>query len=249
MTPLPEAFLTRPIAHRALHGAGKPENSRAAISAAIAQGFGIEIDIQRSRDGVPMVFHDYDLRRLTLDSGPIAQRSAAELGAIPLLGTRETVPTLQEVLELVEGQVPLLIEIKDQDGALGASLNGLERAVADLLLNYSGPAAVMSFNPNSVQLMSRYLPDHPTGMVTCAFNAEHWPTIAAPTRERLAKIPDFDISGASFISHNHHELDSARIAELKTQAVPILCWTITSAEAETAARRVADNITFEGYLP
>lgn len=249
MSPLPDSFLTRPLAHRALHGAGRPENSRAAIAAAIAQGFGVEIDIQRSRDGVPMVFHDYDLRRLTLDSGPIAQRSAAELASIPLVDGDETVPTLQEILTLIDGQVPVLIEIKDQDGALGASLSGLERAVADLLLDYPGDAAVMSFNPNAVQLMSRYLPDRPTGLVTCAFNAEHWPTIPAPTRQRLAQIPDFEISGASFVSHNHHELTDSRIAELKTEGVPILCWTITSCEQEALARQVADNITFEGYLP
>lgn len=245
---LPQNFLTRPIAHRALHGPNRPENSRAAIRAAIDAGYGIEIDIQPSRDGVPMVFHDYDLGRLTPETGPIAQRSAAELAAIPLWGGAETVPTMAEVLKLVAGQVPLLVEIKDQDGALGTNLSGLEKAVAEVVEGYEGDLALMSFNPNSVQILSRMV-DRPLGLVTCDFAAEHWPMIPAPTRERLATIPDYDISGACFVSHNHRELANPRIAELKQRGASVLCWTIRSAEEETAARIVAQNITFEGYTP
>lgn len=245
---LPDSFLTRPLAHRALHGGGVPENSRAAIRAAIEGGYGIEIDIQPARDGVPMVFHDYDLRRLTPETGPIIARSAAELAAIPLWGSAESVPTLAEVLEIVAGQVPLLVEIKDQDGALGTSLNGLEKAVAEAVEGYDGDLAIMSFNPNAVQILSR-MTARPLGLVTCGFAADDWPTIPAPTRERLAQIPDYDISGACFISHDHRDLAAPRVAELRQQGADVLCWTVRSPQEEAAARQVAQNITFEGYRP
>ena len=114
--PLPDAFLGAPLAHRALHdvAAGRPENSREAIEAACAAGYGIEIDLQLSRDGQAMVFHDYDLKRLTGQPGPIRQRDAAELQAITLSGGATGIPTFAEVLDLVAGRVPLLIEIKDR---------------------------------------------------------------------------------------------------------------------------------------
>ncbi|MEJ2036589.1 MAG: glycerophosphodiester phosphodiesterase family protein, partial [Maritimibacter sp.] len=95
MSTLPEAFLRLPIAHRAYHDVtdGRPENSRAAIRAAIARGYGIEIDVQLSADGQAMVFHDYVLDRLTGERGPVRQKTAAELGAIPLIGGDEGIPT------------------------------------------------------------------------------------------------------------------------------------------------------------
>ena len=127
---LPPSFLAAPIAHRALHdrAAGRPENSVEAIEAAIAAGYGIEIDLQLSADGRAMVFHDYDLARLTGEKGAIQRRSASELGAIRLLGGVTGIPTLPQVLDLVAGRVPLLIELKDQDGALGAAVGSASSA-------------------------------------------------------------------------------------------------------------------------
>lgn len=246
---LPAAFLTRPVAHRAYHdkGAGRPENSRAAIRAAVDAGYGIEIDVQPSSDGRAMVFHDYDLGRLTPQSGPIAQRPAAALGQIPLLHGNETIPTFAEVLEIVAGQVPLLVEIKDQDGIMGDTVGPLEQAVAADLQGYSGDVALMSFNPHSVAALAQHAPDHPRGITTCDYAAEHWPLLSDATRAHLATIPDFDRVGACFISHAAGELTSPHVTALKARGVPVLCWTIRSPEDEAKARRIADNITFEGY--
>jgi glycerophosphoryl diester phosphodiesterase len=245
MTP----FLTRPIAHRAFHdlAAGRPENSRAAIAAAIAAGYAIEIDIQPSADGRAMVFHDYELARLTPETGAVCQRNAAELSAIPLRGGDEGIPSLREVLDLVAGRVPLLIEIKDQDGALGTRVGPLEQAVAGDLAGYPGAVALMSFNPHSVAALAGAAPDRPRGITTCGYAAAHFPLLPEATRAHLRGIPDFDRVGASFISHAAADLDHPRVAELKARGVPVLCWTIRSAEAEAQARRLADNITFEAY--
>ena len=158
MTPrLPDAFLRAPLAHRALHDVtdGRPENSRAAIRAAIAQGYGIEIDLQLSADDQAMVFHDYALDRLTDGTGPVRAVPAGTLGAMSLLGGDEGIPTLDEVLDLVAGQVPLLIEIKDQDGAMGDNIGPLEASTAAALKGYDGPVAVMSYNPHAVARMAQ----------------------------------------------------------------------------------------------
>ncbi len=242
-------FLTTPIAHRGLHdrAAGVIENSRAAAAAAVDAGYGVEIDLQLSADGEAMVFHDDELMRLTGRSGPVSARTAAELGAIPLAGSapEETIPTLAEILAIVAGRAPLLIEAKDQSRRLEAVEGRLERRAAELLAGYEGPVAVMSFNPASVARFRDAAPAVPRGRTTDAFTAEDWPGAAPERLAALARIDDLDALGASFISHDHKDLDAAR--KVKAIPMPVLCWTIRSPEAERAARRIADNVTFEGY--
>ncbi len=246
---LPPAFLERPIAHRALHDTarGRPENSLAAISAAIQAGYGIEIDLQLSRDGEAMVFHDYDLSRLTTQTGAVRQHSAAELGAIQLRHGQESIPTLAQVLALVGGKAPLLVEIKDQDGAMGPNVGTLEAAAARALSGYIGPVAVMSFNPASVAAMARLAPGLPRGLTTCGWDPDDEPLVREATRARLRGIPDYDAVGACFISHDKSDLGRPRVAELKRACAAVLCWTVRSPEQEVQARKIAQNITFEGY--
>lgn len=249
MPDLPSEFLTRSIAHRALHGGAGPENSRAAIAAAMTAGYGIEIDLQASADDVAMVFHDAQLDRLTRAKGAVSARRARELTRLRLRGTSERIPTLREVLGLVGGRVPLLIEIKDQSGALGAVDGRLEADTAAALKDYPGPVAVMSFNPHSMAEMARVAPDVPRGLVSCAFAPEDWPDIPGDRLIELATLDAVGPTGASFISHDRRDLASAPVAELKAQGAPILCWTVKSAAQEVQARLIADNITFEGYTP
>jgi len=245
---LPASFLARPIAHRALHGPGRPENSRAAIDAAIAAGYGIEIDLQLSSDGQAMVFHDYALDRLTGESGPVRTRSAEVLRSVMLTGGEEGIPTLAQVLELVDGRVPLLIEIKDQDGAMGPDVGILEEAAAALLHDYTGDVAVMSFNPHSVAHMGRVLPDLPRGLTTCAYDPASWPMLTEPRRADLRDLARHVAeTGACFVSHDREDLGNPALAALRAEGLPVLCWTIRSAEAEAQARQHADNVTFEGY--
>ena len=250
MTRLPSDFLRLPLAHRALHDVtdGRPENSRAAIKAAIDMGYGIEVDLQLSRDQQAMVFHDYSLNRLTAAKGPVAQCTADDLGAISLTGGDETVPTLTEVLALVDGKVPLLIELKDQDGQMGRNIGALEAATAKALEAYSGPVALMSFNPHSTKEMARLCPQFACGITTSGYDPKDWAPLPAKLCDHLREIPDFDTSGASFISHEVAYLNADRVAELKAQGADILCWTVKSPEDEARARKVAANITFEGYL-
>ncbi|MFA7432590.1 MAG: glycerophosphodiester phosphodiesterase family protein [Gemmobacter sp.] len=247
--PLPDAFLAAPIAHRGYHdrAAGRIENSRAAFRAAIDAGYGIELDLQLSADGRAMVFHDHALERLTGLGGTVHTSTAAELGAIRLLDSEEGIPTFREVLDLVAGRVPLLVEIKDQDGAMGPNVGALEAAACADLAGYDGPVALMSFNPHSVAALARHAPGIPRGLTTSGFAPEQSKPLSPAVCERLRGIPDYDRVGASFISHHWQDLSRPRVAELKAAGAALLCWTIRRPEEETEARRIAQNITFEGY--
>lgn len=247
--PLPPEFLTAPIAHRGLHDAGRPENSLSAAAAAVAAGYGIEIDLQPSGDGVPMVFHDATLDRMTPARGPVRAQTAATLDLVALAGTADRIPRLSALLAAVAGRVPLLIELKDQTRAPGGDDGTLERGTAAALAGYAGPVAVMSFNPGMIARMAVLAPGLPRGLVTYGWDDGDARGLPAATLARLRDIADFDAVGAGFVSHHHRDLDRPRVAALKSAGVPVLCWTIRSPDEAAAARRVADQITFEGFLP
>ncbi|MBC6441860.1 MAG: phosphodiesterase [Rhodobacteraceae bacterium] len=248
MTPLPPEFLTRPLAHRTLHDlrAGRPENSLAGARAAIVAGYGIEVDLQLSQDGVPMVFHDYVLNRLTPEVGDVNYRKRAELQDIRLTWGTEPIPTLEDLLKAVNGRTPLLIEMKDQSGNLDDTESGMEQAVCEHLSGYTGAVALMSRNPHMVARCADLAPDIPRGLVTGTFTSEDRTNIPPERLKELADIADYDRAGAGFISHNAHDLGTPRVAEI-ARIGAILCWTVRSAAQEAKVRMIAQNITFEGY--
>ncbi len=247
MTRLPKAFLTLPLAHRGLHGPNCAENSLEAFEAALEAGYGIELDVQGTRDGHAVVFHDSTLDRMTDETGLVRDRSLEEMQAIPLKGGGSII-ALDALLARVNGQVPVLVEIKDCTGTLERADDLLEAAVARSVKDH-GNVAVMSFNPSIVGALATRLPDTPRGLVTEVFTSSGWPHAAVETLDRLSRIEDYDTVGASFISHDHASLDTCPVAELKARGSDILCWTIKSPEDEARARKVAQNITFEGYRP
>lgn len=248
VVPLPRAFLDRPVAHRALWGEGRPENSLAAVRAGIEAGYPLEFDLQPSADGEAMVFHDHDLDRLTDETGPVAAREAAELVRIPLRGGGgETIPRLSDLLALVRGRVPLLIELKDQTGELGEGPAHLEEATARALHGYEGPVALMSFNPHMVARLAELRPDLPRGLTTDPFRARDWPGIPEAVLTQLRLMKHYDRTGASFVSHKALDLWRPDLRRLRRRGAAILCWTIRAPWQERLARLVADNVTFEGY--
>ena len=244
-TNLPQSFLTLPIAHRGLHQReiACPENSLFAARRAVDAGYAIEADLQLSRDGQAIVFHDYTLDRMTSGKGYIRNYEAAELQDMELNDSAEHIPTLNSLLKLVGGQVPLLIELKDQTQKYCATNGILERAAAKALKKYNGIAAVMSFNPHCIAHMSRYAPEISRGLTTDAIG-EIKKDFAV---SNLLKL--YESLGASFISHNVLDLTSDLVREFKAKGDPLLCWTVHSEKQEKIARTIADNVTFEGYMP
>jgi glycerophosphoryl diester phosphodiesterase len=243
-------FLRLPFAHRALHkrDEGRPENSPAAIRAAVAAGYAIECDVQGTADGQAVVFHDEWMERLTDATGFVKDYTAEELGRIRLRDSEDFIPTLEAVLAMVAGRVPLLIELKDQTDRMAETDGRLEAAVARALAGYPGPVAVMSFNPHAVANMARLAPDVPRGITTAAYDHAGWAPLSPERCDELREIADYDRVGACFISHEAADLGRDRVAALKAKGATVLTWTITSAAMEARARAVADNVTFEGYL-
>ncbi len=251
MSRIDPRFFEKPIAHRGLHDreSGVIENSMSAIRAAISGGYGIEIDLQPASDGTPMVFHDYLLDRLTAEIGPIKSRSAAELEAIVLSESNDGIPKLSTVLDEVNGKVPLLIEIKDQDLRLGPDVGDFQDHVCECLSGYDGPVALMSFSPDTMARAKACAPDISMGLVTDPFQADDWPNVPEDRRNKLSKIADVERIGADFISHKQQDLSSPVVSKIKNGGLPVFCWTIRSQKEADKALQIADNITFEGFTP
>ena len=246
---LPSDFLTVPLAHRGYHDVAnhRPENSLSAFAAAIAAGYGIELDVQLTADGLAMVFHDDTLDRMTGKTGAVLDHSAVALGAIRLRNSNDLIPTLAQVLALVAGKVPVLIEIKERLDTMQDTSGRLERAVANAVKDYQGPVAVMSFNPHCMAHMARLAPNTPRGITTDDYDPQKCAPLSPEVCAHLRAIPDYDRTASSFISHKASDLLRPRVADLKSIGAAVLCWTIRSPEAEAKARQIADNITFEGY--
>lgn len=249
MSQLGPDFLQRPLAHRALHNRaeGRIENSILAIEAACAAGYGIEIDVQLSQDNTAMVFHDDDLDRLTPKTGRVTDRSTDELTAITLSGSDDTIATLDTALSIISGRVPLVIELKDQySGARNAILAD---AVAQTLANYQGAVALMSFSPIIMHRLKSTCPHLPRGLVSYDYTADPECTLPDALKHHLTEMRDYTAVGASFVSYQWNELSHPAVARVKAQGAAILCWTTQSPQDEATARTIADNVTFEEYLP
>ena len=170
MTAFDRAVFLRPIAHRGLHdrAAGRTENSTPAFAAAIARGVGIECDLRPGRDGLPVVFHDETLERVTNSTGPLAQHTAASLATVHY-GDGSPVATFAELLQQTAGQVPLIVEIKSEWEPPGQAFIS---EVARLSLAYTGPLALMSFDPAVMTVMRALAPSIPRGMVSGLYQSE-----------------------------------------------------------------------------
>jgi len=149
----PSPSLMCEYAHRGLHGNGVPENSLQAFELACGRGCGIELDVQLSKDGEVMVFHDYTLNRVTGVDKKLCDLDAKELTSIPLKGTDQTIPTFKEVLALVDGRSPILVELKGENFDVS-----LCKKVADILLEYKGEYCIESFNPLLIKEIRKHLP-------------------------------------------------------------------------------------------
>jgi glycerophosphoryl diester phosphodiesterase len=232
------AWLTaRPIAHRGYHDLNRTrwENTLSAFEAAAARDFAIECDVHLSKDGVPVVFHDGVLDRLTGEKGDIFDRTAAELSQLRIGGTQDRVPTLAEMLAKVGGAVPLVIELKGIEG----KDEGLVGKVATLLRDYAGKAAIMSFDHWLVRRFAIEAPGIPAGLTA-------WKKEPAELEKHFSMLAH----PIDFTSFNWADLPNPFVTMLRDRlGLPVITWTVRDAAGREATRRYADQMTFEGFDP
>jgi glycerophosphoryl diester phosphodiesterase len=242
------AWLTaRPIAHRGLHDAAKglAENSIGAAEAAIAGGFAIECDVQLSRDGEAMVFHDDGLRRLTRARGALAARSVAELQSLALRDGGERIPTLPQFLAHIGSRIPLICELKS---AFDGDMRLAER-VTEIAGPYAGPLALKSFDPAVIaHLRARHDDVAPLGIVAEAeYKGWSWRALSAAQRQTCAAFAHYPETRPDFLSWRVDDLPHPTPFLLRTlSGLPVMTWTVRTPTQRRAAARWADQIIFEG---
>jgi len=226
-----------PIAHRGFHDMNKErwENTLAAFYAAMERGYAIECDVHIAADGEPVVFHDDELKRLTGQDGKVWQRTASELSALPIGGTRERVPTLAEMLSTVNGEVPIVIELKGIPG----HDTGLVDSVLKCLRNYRGHVALMSFDHWILRELGQKADDFPIGLTGEGQAGSDLEAHFSMLGHRI-----------SFVSYSVAHLPNAFISFVKERlSMPVITWTVRNQADAEKSYRCADQITFEGFAP
>jgi glycerophosphoryl diester phosphodiesterase len=231
------AFLTgHPIAHRGYHDMNKTvwENTLSAFQRAVDAGFAIECDLQYASDGVPVVFHDDDLQRLCNIPGDVRAKTSAELSLMTIGGTRDRVPRLKDMLGLVKGRVPLVIELKGRKG----DDEGFVESVLDVLEDYQGPVALMSFDVWLLKELKALGAPYPVGLTAEGGRPDVW------SRHEPAMA-----LGLDFISYCVHHLPNPFIEGQRAKGIPVITWTVRDQAAVEKTFAHADQMTFEGFDP
>lgn len=223
-------------AHRGYHDADRVENSASAFRAALAAGIGIECDVQRSAEGEAMVFHDGVLDRLTGATGPVSRHPAATLVRLQLGHGRDTILPLSQMLELVGGEVPLLIELKSCGRLPFAPLC---LAVHQALLRYRGRVAVMSFDARMVRWFGRHAPALVRGLVVTEEAGRSYV-------HRVRRHAALWHARPDFLAYDVRDLPSPFAARQRARGLPVLTWTVSDKTTLASARTYADAAIAEG---
>ncbi len=240
-----EKYKTVKFAHRGLHDGGRAENSISAFRAAKEAGFGIELDVRLSKDGELVVFHDPTLNRVCGIDGKVIDFTAEELAGMRLSGTSDGIPTFREVLELIDGAVPLLIEIKMDIGE-----GGVAEKLAEVIAGYKGEYIIESFNPLALKKIKKLLPEIPRGILSMRYSKDekyrgkllYW--LLENLYLNFLMRPDFIA----------YEKEGSRNGNLRllrrTFGTPLFAWTVRSEDEEVKTVSDGfDSVIFEGYIP
>ena len=240
-----EPFKGVHYAHRGLHdnASDAPENSLAAFKKAVMVGYGIELDVQLSKDGVPVVFHDYTLERMCRREGKVCDYTWEELRTFKLLDSEETIPRLEEVLNIVKGKVPLIVELKVEWMDISVC------PVADAVLRgYQGVYCIESFNPMVLTWYRRYHNDVMRGQLASAF-------IKSKEQKGFLYVLLGNLmlnwtTKPDFIAYNHQYAGnlSRKICKVLYKNLAV-AWTVKSEEELERAKKDFDLIIFDSFIP
>jgi len=248
------AAFIRPIAHRGLHNAaqGIIENTTAAFSAAVTADYAIECDLQAARDGTPMVFHDDTIDRLIDGSGTVGRFMPDELRAFRYKNAAdrtETMVSFEELLELVGGRVPLLVEIKN--GWQPPHPRFMEQVIVPAKA-YKGAIALQGYDPGVIHRVRLLAPDIPRGIVSRNFCGDGWwaTRLSYWQKHCLSHLLHTPCVKPDFISYHLHDLPALMpLIARKVFKLPVFAWTVGTASDHAAAAKWADAPIFEGFRP
>lgn len=236
-------IIETPIAHRGLDNGSIPENSMAAFRNAIEKGYTIELDVQFTKDKELIVFHDDDLSRLTNDNRKVKDVNYQELKNLKLENTDEKIPTLKEVVEMVDNQVPLIIEIKDGEDTIG-----LSEKTYNIMKNYKGRYAIQSFNPFILEWFKNNASEVIRGQLSGTFR-EDAESLKFYEKFVLKNLLLNFKSKPNFIAYELDGVNNLSVKLLKGRNYPIISWTIENEEDMKKAYESTDNIIFDNILP
>lgn len=234
------ALLNRAISHRGLYDNenGIPENSLMAFAKAVEEKFAIELDVQLTLDGVLVVFHDYNLKRMTGCNKALKDCKIDELKKLNLLKTEYDIPTLDDVFKLVRGKVPILIEIKN---------NGLSKKIEKVLIEkvneYNGDVAIESFNPFSMRYIMKHIPNIYRGLLVSNLKDIKMPII----QKMLIYNMCFNwFVKPNFIAYDIRCMPNKKVIKLKNNNMDIIGWTLKSQIDYEKIKNYCDGYIFEG---
>jgi glycerophosphoryl diester phosphodiesterase len=248
---LERAAFLRPIAHRGLHDCARGiiENTAPAFDAAVHKGYGIECDLRPAGGGLPIVFHDETLNRLIEGKGPVSDLSPQHLKRLRYKACDTSILTFGELLDLVDGSVPLLAEIKSE--WTPPDLAFLKR-IAKLANSYQGPLALMSFDPDVMAALRELAPSVPRGIVSGSFSGAGW-WHRKVSKRRAARLRDLLESGDATPDFYAYQISALPrpVTEYvrKVQGLPLFTWTVRSTTHRVHAAKYADAMIFEGFEP
>lgn len=247
MPRMDRAIFLVPIAHRGLFdvAAGRIENTRSAFQAAIDADLGIECDVRPAAGGLPVVFHDDEIDRLIDGSGPVANLTAEDLDQLRYRGQDEAILTFTDLLELVAGRVPLLVEIKSEWDPPDHSF--LFR-VCRMAAYYDGPIALMSFDPAVIAVAKQYAPQVPRGIISGSYEGEGWwnDKIDASRAARLRDLAEGEDTNPDFYAYEVQALQLPAPKRVREQlGLPLFTWTVRTLEDRQMAEQFADAPIFE----
>lgn len=235
-------LLNRPIAHRGLHNDKSiPENSLLAFELAAEKNYPVELDVQILADENVVVFHDYDHFRLTNVKGKISEQTFSSIKKLHLCETAQKIPLIEEVFELVNGKIPILIEVKNE-GKIGR----LEPQLLKKIRNYKGEIAVQSFNPFTIRWFKENAPEIIRGQLSSDFKESKLNWYERFLLRNLFFIP---INSPMFISYNVNCTPNLITNAAQFLGYPLIVWTVMSEEQQLKAAKYAKNIIFEGFIP
>lgn len=229
------------VAHRGLfdNENGIPENSVCAFKRAAEQGFAIETDVQMTKDGFLVVFHDDELKRMTGAEGKLCDRTLSELQQLRLLDTNYEIPTFEEFLHTANG-ANLVVEIKTH-----AKIGEVEQKTYDMLKGYGGNYCIESFNPFIVRWFKVHAPEVIRGQLSCSFEG----MFGALKRMLLSRLKLCKWNGSQFISYDAKTIADSSAVRRFGKKIPILCWTIKSQSQYDELHDCFDNMIFDSFLP